>query len=286
VAGYQHPLAFLLGLQGVALLRAIAGDDGFDRDFLEARLSEVSRLVTAGLGGELGDCVTVSDVDIADGYGVWAGYYDDARNPLIAVEQAVVHKILAPLPVGRALDAACGTGRHSRYLAQLGHEVVGVDASPDMLGHARAAVPDAQFRSGDLYALPVGDAEVDLVVCALALSHVADLSGVFAEFARVLRAGGHLVVSDLHAQSRYLGGVPTVVGADGRTSSLPSYPHLASDYLTAALACGLRLRHCAEPLWPADPEAGGELAQQWCPDAAAAAYESTPAAIIWHFQRD
>jgi SAM-dependent methyltransferase len=197
-----------------------------------------------------------------------------------------LHPIRAALPVGRALDAACGTGRHSRYLAGLGHEVVGVDASAEMLARARAVLPDVRFRQGDLNALPMGDGEVDLVVCALALAHVPDLSGVFAEFTRVLSAGGHLVISDLHAQSRYLGGVPTVVGPDGRTSSLPSYPHLASDYLAASLAGGLSVRHCAEPLWPADPEAGGSQAQQWCADAVAAAYEGTPAAIIWHFQRD
>jgi hypothetical protein len=54
VAAYHHPLAILLGLQGVALLRAEAGDNGFDREFVEARLSEVARLVTAGLDGGSG----------------------------------------------------------------------------------------------------------------------------------------------------------------------------------------------------------------------------------------
>ena len=88
VAGYQHPLAFLLGLQGVALLRALAGDNG-----------------------RFGDGIDVSDVDSVGGSRVWAGYcYDDARDPLIEVEQAVVHPILAALSVGRAFDAACRTG--------------------------------------------------------------------------------------------------------------------------------------------------------------------------------
>lgn len=36
---YQHPLAYLLGLEGVALLRTFAGD--FDREFGEARIAEI-----------------------------------------------------------------------------------------------------------------------------------------------------------------------------------------------------------------------------------------------------
>ena len=40
---YQHPLAYLLGLEGIALLRAWAGDH--DREFTEARLAEMRRLL-------------------------------------------------------------------------------------------------------------------------------------------------------------------------------------------------------------------------------------------------
>jgi hypothetical protein len=40
---YQHPLAYLLGLEGIALLRGWAGD--YDKEFVEARLAEVRRLL-------------------------------------------------------------------------------------------------------------------------------------------------------------------------------------------------------------------------------------------------
>ncbi len=40
---YQHPLAYLLGLEGIALLRAWAGD--YDKALVEARLAEVRRLL-------------------------------------------------------------------------------------------------------------------------------------------------------------------------------------------------------------------------------------------------
>jgi Methyltransferase domain len=201
---YSHPLGFLLGLEGVALLRACAGDD-FDREFAEARIAETRALLDAAPA--LDDGVEFSDISTADGYRIWSATYDEPGNPLIEVEEPVVRQILDRLPPGRALDAACGTGRHAEYLAGLGHRVTGVDSSPEMLARARGRVPAAGFLLGDLHRLPVPDGAMDLVVCALALVHVRALGPVMAEFARVLRPGGHLVVSDIHVLSLYLGGV-------------------------------------------------------------------------------
>jgi len=279
---YQHPLAFLLGLDGVALLRAHAGD-GFDREFVNTRIAEIRALLdqapTLGGGLELGE------LSAADGYRLWSAAYDQAENPLIDVEQPVVREILGQLPPGTALDAACGTGRHAEYLTELGHQVMGVDSSPEMLVQACQRVPHASFAAGDLHQLPAGDETMDLVVCALALTHVHALRPVMAEFTRVLRPGGHLVVSDIHVISLYLGGVPAVSEPAGRTGLLPASRYLASDYLAAAIPLGLQVRSCAEPRWPASNLAGGPLARQWCSAAADAAYTGTPAAIIWHFQR-
>jgi SAM-dependent methyltransferase len=280
---YRHPLVFLLGLEGVALLRAQAGD-GFGRAFTEARIEETRTLLdraaaALGPGTELGPLSTV------EGYRSWSATYDEPGNPLIDVEQPAVQAILDRIRPGTALDAACGTGRYAGYLAGRGHRVTGVDRSPEMLARARPRVPGAGFVAGDLGRLPAADQSVDLVVCALALVHVPDLGPALAEFGRVLRPGGHLVVSDIHLVSQYLGGVPAVAGPDGRPGLLPAHRHLASDYLTAALDAGFAVRGCAEPRWPASDQAGGPLARQWCGPAADAAYTGTPAAIVWHFQR-
>jgi len=217
-AAYSHPLAFLLGLAGAALLRACAGD-GFDREFVDARIAESRALLDhaseLGKGTELGRVGTVA------GYRQWSATYDEPGNPLIEVEEPVVRRILDGIRPGRALDAACGTGRHAAYLAALGHQVIGVDSSPDMLARARARVPQAHVVPGDLHRLPVPSQAVDLVVCALALTHVPALAPVLAEFARVLRPGGHLVTSDIHVVSLYLGGVAGVPGPGGRLRQMP-----------------------------------------------------------------
>jgi ubiquinone/menaquinone biosynthesis C-methylase UbiE len=100
------------------------------------------------------------------------------------------------LSVPSQADAACGSSRHAEHLAALGHAVIGVDISAEMLAVAREKVPGADFREGDLHQLPVPGRHVDVAVRALALTHVPELAPVLAEFVRVLRPGGHLVISD------------------------------------------------------------------------------------------
>jgi ubiquinone/menaquinone biosynthesis C-methylase UbiE len=102
------------------------------------------------------------------------------------IEQPVTREILESLSVGVALDAACGTGRHTAYLASLGHKVIGVDTSPEMLARARDKVPEGEFYEADLHDVPLPDDSADLVVCAIALSQVADLGQALTEFVRVL----------------------------------------------------------------------------------------------------
>lgn len=295
---YEHPLAYLIGLEGIALLRGFTGEH--DRAFVEARLAEVRDLLA---DGSLDAAVEVQRVGTVDGYRVWSATYDDGRNPAFDVDEPVLAEILDDVPAGTAVDAACGTGRLSALLAERGHRVIGVDGSPEMLARARTRVPAGEFRHGELQRLPVADAAADLVVCGLALTHVPDLRPVFAEFARVLRPGGHLVVSDMHPERILRGAIPTVRDGGGRPGRLPAHRHLVGDYLRAALPVGLQVRRCEEPVpepgAPPEPAAPAPRAPRlgpwevwpWSlaalvPEAARAADAGIPVGIIWHFRRD
>src|SRR5262249_30753086 len=141
--------------------------------------------------------VDVPELDVRDGYSRWSTTYDLPGNPLVAVEQPLVWGLLDDATPGRALDAACGTGRHARRLAELGHEVVGVDATDAMLEEARKKAPAADFRQGDLFDLPLETATFDLAVCALALDHAGELRRPLTELTRVVRPGGKVIVSDI-----------------------------------------------------------------------------------------
>src|SRR5437879_5047664 len=139
---YVHPLAYLLGLEGVALLHAFAGD--YDREFTMARLAEVRALLDAV--EELGGGVMVDPIPTTEGYGSWAEFYDEPGNQLVDLEQPIVREILDGLPRGVALDAACGTGRHSAYLASLGHTVIGVDSPAAMPERPRQKLAGGRSR--------------------------------------------------------------------------------------------------------------------------------------------
>src|SRR6516165_3056991 len=158
---------FLVGVEGIALMRHIFEDDAT----AAARIGEIARIV-CGQDDVYQLGVDVPIVDTQLGYARWSETYDNEDNPLIELEQPMVWSIFDRVTPGTALDAACGTGRHTRRLVELGHDVVGVDGSPEMLGIAKMSVPNAVFLEGDLYSLPLESASVDLVVCALALEHV------------------------------------------------------------------------------------------------------------------
>jgi SAM-dependent methyltransferase len=294
---YQHPLAYLLGLEGLALLRSWIGD--FDETFVRERLAEVRRLLDDdALAHHPGIEVRVGDVGTA--YRDWAPTYDDPTNGLFGLDGPVLAEILDGLPVGAALDAACGTGRLTPHLVERGHQVIGVDQSAEMLAIARQRLPEVTFRLGDLHDLPVGDGAVDVVLCGLALAHVPDLRPVMDELARVLRPGGHLLISDAHPEIVRRGSIVKALGPSGEPGLAATFVHTPGDHLRAALAAGFEVLRCEEPRRAVTPmpaaaapattvEPGPFDGWPWSllgivPIAAEAAWD-VPAVIIWHLRR-
>jgi SAM-dependent methyltransferase len=205
---YQDPLAFLVGLEGIALLDGWAGDH--DRAFTDARLAEIRRL-------------------LAD---------------------------------EKLQDRGVSAERHV----------------------------------GELDRLPLPDDSVDVIVCALALVHVPHLQPVFVEFARVLRPGGDLVISDIHHELVTRGSVISARGPAGARWVAATYRHQLGDYLRPALSVGLQVRRCEEPrvsrsagpLPEPAPDIGDWRDWPWSlmdylPSAAQAA-GGRPSLVIWHFQ--
>jgi ubiquinone/menaquinone biosynthesis C-methylase UbiE len=290
---YQDPLAYLLGLEGIALLDAWAGDH--DREFTDARLAEIRRLLD---DEKLRDrAVLARRVSTVAAYEQQAPGYDaEAGGGLFAADEPVVAECLSGRAPGVALDAACGTGRFAEFLARRGHQVIGVDSSPHMLARARRRVPGGEFHVAELDRLPLADDSADVIVCALALVHVPRLQPVLAEFARVLRPGGDLVFSDVYHQVVTRGSVIKARGPDGEPRIAATYRHQLGDYLRAALSLGLQVRRCEEPAATGTgaplPVPAGEIGDwRYWPwsligylPLAAQALGRCPSLVIWHFQ--
>lgn len=107
-------------------------------------------------------------------------------------------------PGADLLDAPCGYGRHSIPLAAAGYHVVGVDRSPVLLDEARRRAGEGEWPrwvEADHRELPLEDASFDAVLCLFTSLGYRDEEGderTLAEFQRVLRPGGRLVVESMH----------------------------------------------------------------------------------------
>ena len=105
---------------------------------------------------------------------------------------------LLPPPGRLTVDIGCGEGRLTRHLKELGHRIVGIDASPSMVAAAREADPSMDIRLADATALPLSDVSADLAVAFMSLHDIDPMSRAIREIARVLRFGGRLCLAIVH----------------------------------------------------------------------------------------
>jgi SAM-dependent methyltransferase len=97
---------------------------------------------------------------------------------------------------GAAIDAGCGPGHWTAFLADRGVDIRGVDLVPSFIDHARRAHPGLRFATGSIGALDASDASLGGVLAWYSLIHHAPdaMGSALDEIARVLRPGGLLLV--------------------------------------------------------------------------------------------
>lgn len=105
---------------------------------------------------------------------------------------------LLPSPGRQTVDVGCGEGRLTRHLKELGHLIIGVDASPSMVAAARKSDPAMDVRIGDAVSLPLGDASTDLAVAFMSLHDFDALGPAVRDIARILEPGGRLCFAIVH----------------------------------------------------------------------------------------
>jgi len=212
------------------------------------------------------------------------GLNSDRYLPLL---ELMTDLIGARLNGARVCDLCCGEGYLGRHLVAHGaREVVGIDASAELIGHARARANSASltYHRDDAQALSsLTDGTFDVVASQLAIMDVADHRALFSAVRRVLVPHGVFVFSTLHpcfkarpfhvrdAPENLLdeNGEPIGVvirryaseghfksGGDGVRGHMGSYHRMLSSYVNELIRAGFVLERMEEPL---DGPANGAL---------------------------
>jgi ubiquinone/menaquinone biosynthesis C-methylase UbiE len=141
---------------------------------------------------------------ITSGYEELADAYHEAVDPDgVGMDDETFDALVGDVRGKRVAAIACGQGRDARRLAQLGAEVVGVDASESLLAHARTLEQQEprgiEYLHGDAQDLRgLADASFDAAVCHMALMDIPELEPTVQAVARILKPGGWFVASIVH----------------------------------------------------------------------------------------
>ena len=189
-------------------------------------------------------------LDPQRGYDRWAEVYDTEGNPLVLLEEPVVHAWIDQPKGLRIADVGCGTGRHALWLADACAEVHAFDASAGMMARARDKLAEHGVR---LYQhvlpapLPAADGTFDAVLFALVADHIEDLATAFCELRRVLKAGGRLIFTVLHPAMNLLGITARFWDPkDGGEVRVAAFEHTYGDYVMGVLRAGLVIEEIVE----------------------------------------
>lgn len=150
------------------------------------------------------DTLRMDSTSIRNSYDAVADEYaqgltaDLASKPL---DRAMLTAFAEQVPKGGPVaDVGCGPAQVACFLDDLGVPVLGLDVSPGMVAAARRRRPGLDVRVGSMLDLPLADGELAGIAAFYSLIHLQpdERPRAYAEFARVLRPGG-LVLVAFHA---------------------------------------------------------------------------------------
>ncbi len=172
----------------------------------------------------------IAETEPDEGYDLWSESYDLQPDNLMLAYDELVFKAMSShvdFKYKIVADIGCGTGRHWReILDQKPLRLVGYDVSAGMLKILKQKFPGAEtYQCSDNNILEnLGTSECDIIISTLALAHIQSPENAFAEWNRVLKPGGAILITDYHPVALAMGGNRTFTSG-AKTISIKNYVH-------------------------------------------------------------
>ncbi len=146
-----------------------------------------------------------------DAYNLWASSYDSQPdNLMLALDEELFSNLIKDILFAHKTiaDVGCGTGRHwQKIIDNKPMKLIGYDVSEGMLGMLKNKFPDAETNKLDNNHLAgLKNDSIDIIISTLTVAHIEDIQEAFAEWNRVLKPGGEIIITDYHPEALSKGG--------------------------------------------------------------------------------
>ena len=141
-------------------------------------------------------------------YNAWSESYDEVENKTRDLEAVALRELVSTILFKNVLELGSGTGKNTSWLLSLSQTIICADFSDDMLRKAEEKIKsvNVSFRRTDIREnWEFREGQFDLISSSLVLEHIEDLGFIFREAAKVLSAGGHFYIGELHPFRQYQG---------------------------------------------------------------------------------
>lgn len=162
-------------------------------------------------------------------YDLWAKDYDlQPNNLMLALDEVVFSELLDAIDIKNKtiIDVGCGTGRHwKKIMSKEPDTLTGYDVSQKMLEVLEQKIPGAITHLQSEYKLVHSATNtIDAVISTLTIAHIQKPEQAMAEWNRVLKPGGFILITDYHPAALQKGGKRTFM-YNGGTISVKNYIH-------------------------------------------------------------
>jgi ubiquinone/menaquinone biosynthesis C-methylase UbiE len=179
-------------------------------------------------------------------YNEWAKDYDSQPdNLMLALDEEVFSALLNEVDIANSIvaDIGCGTGRHWKKMFESNpRKLIGFDVSEGMLKMLRHKFVDAEtylLINDKLRQLT--SESCDIVISTLTIAHIKNADAAIAEWNRILKPGGYMIITDYHPSALQKGAKRTFK-QNNKTVVVRNYIHTLANL--RSIARQLHLQEC------------------------------------------